>query len=403
MGTSLTVIERAAVAFGDSFQEKQLKSLVEESKEIVAITNEAGYQQCHAARMKLKNQRIAITKTGKDVRDDANAFSKAVIALEKRFLEITTPEEERLQAIQDAHDAKIEAEKAAKAEAEARRIAFIQDRIADLVAIPSSLVGKTSDLIAIDLSDLALIHPEEWAQEFLPIANDALAKTTSALQLMHAGTLAQEQAKAAEEARAKAEREELAKLRAEQEERNRQEILQRAEAERVAKAQREAEEAAAKAVREAEAEKLAAERAEFERERQAQIEADRYAQAVSDAKAAEVRAEQQAEAKLLQYQRDELARQQEAIEAQRKASEPTPAPTNTTAGLASASANEGIGETPALSQRETLQSAPMTITSQNIASFRASIDDLLDCLFEDDLQKVLEFVDKLVEKMEIAA
>jgi len=70
--------------------------------------------------------------------------------------------------------------------------------------------------------------------------------------------------------------------------------------------------------------------------------------------------------------------EQEAIEAQRKASEPTPATTNTTAGLASASANEGIGETPALSQRETLQSASVVLSDKAVAdaSARAFVDSI---------------------------
>ena len=41
--------------------------------------------------------------------------------------------------------------------------------------------------------------------------------------------------------------------------------------------------------------------------------------------------------------------------------------------------------------------------SSDLFNYRAMIDGMLDCLFEDDLQKVLEFVGKIVEKMEIAA
>ena len=467
--TTLTVIERASVALGSSKKAEELTALALQSKSITTITNKAGYDECHSARMALKNERVSIAKLGKDARDDATKFSKAVIEEEKRLIGIIEPEETRLQAIQDAHDAKIEAEKAAKAEAEANRIARIQQRIAEIISLPGLKAGMLSGYIDDAFVRLQEAEPEKWADEFLPMALDAKTRSLQALATMRDGAIAQEQAKAAEEARVKAEREELAKLRAEQEERNRQEALQRAEAEKVAKAQRESEEAAAKAVREAEAVKLAAERAEFERqnkiqadEREAEdsliasfhanakrIEGDtvpyiekaiayfesgakdfdndkrqRVIAAIAQAREymqirlaaareaedrrlsdARVRAEQQAEAKRLQDQRDELARQQEAIEAQRKASEPTPATTNTTAGLASASANEGTGETPALSQRETPQGAPMPIMETNVmaSNYRSRIDDLLDCLLPNELQTVLEFVGKLVEKMEIAA
>jgi hypothetical protein len=316
--TALTVIERASLALGASDKAKELMALAQSSKAIVTITNPASYQECHAARMTLKNERVAISKLGKEARDDATKFSKAVIAEEARLIGLIEPEETRLQAIQDAHDAKAEAEKAAKAQVEANRIAEIQRKIAAIVAFPSTLQGSTAAEIEM-ATKVFISQPavESWAMEFSTIASNHFESAINTLSLMLTGAEAQEKAKAEEEARIQAERAELARLRAEQEERNRQEAAQRAEAEKVAATQRAAE-----------AEKLASDRAEFERQRQAQIEADRAAQAARDAEDARVRAEQQAEAKLLQRQRDELARQQEAIEAQRKAAELAPAATN---------------------------------------------------------------------------
>ncbi len=316
--TALTVIERASVALGSSKKAEELTALALQSRSITAITNTAGYDECHSARMALKNERVSIAKLGKDARDDATKFSKAVIEEEKRLIGIIQPEETRLQAIQDAHDAKMEAEKAAKAQAEANRIAEIQRKIAAIVAFPSTLQGSTAAEIEMAMK-VFISQPavENWAMEFSTIASSYFEAAVNTLSLMRAGAEAQEKAKAEEEARIQAEREELARLRAEQEERNRQEAAQHAEAEKVAATQRAAE-----------AEKLAAERAEFERQRQAQIEADRATQAARDAEDARVRAEQQAEAKRLQDQRDELARQQDAIEAQRKAAELATAATN---------------------------------------------------------------------------
>jgi len=132
----------------------------------------------------------------------------------------------------------------------------------------------------------------------------------------------------------------------------------------------------------------------------------------------------EAEAKRLEAEREKIRgeeevkaaakvkAEQEAIEAQRKASEPTPATTNM--GAAAGGSQPVDASTEPASSTCTVQSsgqisaervAPMPITSQNIASFnyRSRIDDLLDCLLPNELQTVLEFVGKLVEKMEIAA
>ena len=265
--TALTVIERASLALGSSGKAKELMIMAQSSKAIVAITNPASYQECHAARMALKNERIAIAKQGKEARDDATKFSKAVIAEEARLIGLIEPEETRLQAIQDAHDAKIESEKAAKVEAEANRIAEIQRKISTIVAFPSTLQGSTAAEIEM-AAKVFISQPavENWAMEFSTIASSHFEATVNTLSLMRAGAEAQEKAKAEEEARIQAEREELVRLRAEQEERNRQEAAQRAEAERIAKAQREADERQTKALRDAEEARIAEDRARLDAE-----------------------------------------------------------------------------------------------------------------------------------------
>src|SRR3954468_24680793 len=129
--TALTVQQRASIALGASEHEKKLRELAKQSTEITVITNPAGYQQLHAARMVLKNERVALEKLGKSARDDATKFSKAVIEEEKRLIAIIEPEEKRLQGIQDEHDSRIERERMAKIEAEQKRVAEIQSRIND--------------------------------------------------------------------------------------------------------------------------------------------------------------------------------------------------------------------------------------------------------------------------------
>ncbi|MCT9071221.1 hypothetical protein N6G06_07570 [Cupriavidus gilardii] len=79
MSTELTLPQRAAVALGSAEHETKLKELAIKHADIVDIKNSAGRDQCHAAMMTLANARVAITKAGKEARDDATKFSKAVI------------------------------------------------------------------------------------------------------------------------------------------------------------------------------------------------------------------------------------------------------------------------------------------------------------------------------------
>ena len=76
----LTMPERAAVALGTAEHEKTLIELSKKYADIVEIKNPAGREQTHGAYMMLKNARVSIEKAGKDARDDATKFSKAVIA-----------------------------------------------------------------------------------------------------------------------------------------------------------------------------------------------------------------------------------------------------------------------------------------------------------------------------------
>lgn len=126
MSQELTLVERAeqSLAFADT--KEKLAELAKQSERIVEITNSAGREECHAARMRLKNMRIEIGKRGKEARDDATKFSKAVIAKENELVAIIEPEESRLQGLQDAWDAERERERQAKIEAERQRLAEIE-------------------------------------------------------------------------------------------------------------------------------------------------------------------------------------------------------------------------------------------------------------------------------------
>jgi len=69
--------------------------------EVAAIGADRPLKEIKAARLKLRDVRIGITKKGKEMRDEANQFSKAVIAKEKELVAILEPQEARLQGIED--------------------------------------------------------------------------------------------------------------------------------------------------------------------------------------------------------------------------------------------------------------------------------------------------------------
>lgn len=274
--TALTVSQRAAMALGAADHEVKLIALARSSAGIVGITNSAGYQECHAARMALKNTRLEITKRGKGAREDATAYSKAIIAEEGRLIGIIEPEEQRLQKIQDAHDARVAAEKAAKEAAEKARKAAHEARITALRDyVLSAAECKASACVDALISRLQL-DPlegyEEYAKEAIQVRDTVFEKLTAA------------------SIRLKAAEDERARIQAEQAEITRQQAIRQAELDRVAAEQA----AAAKLAAEAKARQDAAD-AEARRQ-----------QAVLD-KAASDKLE--AERKALADERAELDRQ----------------------------------------------------------------------------------------------
>src|SRR5580698_3744407 len=112
--SSLPPEQRASQLLKFDENKPKLTALAKQSERIVEITNAAGREECHRAYMVLKTTRVAIAKDGKEARDDANKFAKAVIAKEKELIDIIQPEEERLQLIRDEWDNRIERERLAR-------------------------------------------------------------------------------------------------------------------------------------------------------------------------------------------------------------------------------------------------------------------------------------------------
>jgi hypothetical protein len=282
--TALTPIERAKVALNSPEHEKKLAELAKASVSITAITNAAGYTQCHSARMALKAMRVTIEKTGKEARSDATAFSKAVIAEEARLVAIISPEETRLEKIQKEWDDAREAERQAKIAAEKARIDAIHTRIDDIRQYPLDVVGKPSaeiELVLKTVVDLAI--DESNFAELKQQAEGAKATTLIRLRAAHTNAVSMEAEQArlaaeraenervrlANEAAAKAERERIAEAQRLENESLARERERIAEEERIAKETRDRE-AAEHRVRLAEQERVAKAARDAEEQRQAE-------------------------------------------------------------------------------------------------------------------------------------
>lgn len=338
----LTVIERASSVLKFDETKAALLPLVEASARIVSITNGAGYQEAQSARMKLRNTRVEIEKLGKAAREDATAFSKAVIAKEKELVGVISPEEDRLQSLQDEWDTAIARERAAKAETERLRVFAIRQHIDAIRAMPLRAVGVASATIAEllqSVSEPLTFDAQEFTAEARAAQADALTALTAALEVAKADEERREQERKDREAEAQRiaeERAELARLRAEQESRAAEErariaaereaeekrqldaLLARIEADNKAAAEREATAAAERdrlaeelrmqraAEEQARAERMAAEAAERAIRQKADDdlrELQRKQQAAIDARIAELAA-QKAEQERIARQRE---------------------------------------------------------------------------------------------------
>lgn len=296
---ALTLPQRAAVALGEAANMAKLRELAAQSAGILAVTNPDGREEAHRAGMVLRTTRTNITNTGKAAREDAVAFGKAVIAMEKDLIAIIEPEETRVLALRDAFDEKLAAEKAAKIAAERARTDAIQADIQAIRDTPNKMVLKGSaDLAAAIEAMRAIEVSAERFAEFIEAAQAAIDEADHALVQMHGSKVGAElaaaeaeQARIAEAARIEAARIENERVAAEN---------ARAAAELAAERKRMADEEAARLAAAAEVQKRIDADAKAARDEQAKVAAETKrqleAQQAAIAEAQRKLAEQQAAA-----------------------------------------------------------------------------------------------------------
>lgn len=120
-----------------------LQKLVQEANaiEVTDVSDPEQIKVSKKKRLELRDARVSITKRGKELRESALTFQKAVIAKEKEIVGIVEPAEERLQAFED---------EAAIAEEKKRRVALLPARKAKLDEIKDDLTVSDDEIIGMD-------------------------------------------------------------------------------------------------------------------------------------------------------------------------------------------------------------------------------------------------------------
>jgi len=251
-----------------------------------------GLAAAREARAEVRGYRVALEKLRVEIKAPALERTRLIDAEAKRITAELLAIEEPIDAAIKAEETRKAEEKAAKERAEAARVAAIQARIAAIRHCYTAAVNKTAAEIRRDIEDLEemKLAPDDFA-ELMPEAKAAQEETHTAMREL----LDKQQAHEAEQARIIAEREELARLRKEDEERKAEE--RRIEAEAKAKADEEA--AEIRKAQEAEADRIAAAQQELdERQRKIDEEEKRQArEAEAKAKAAQDEADAKTKAK----------------------------------------------------------------------------------------------------------
>lgn len=268
-----------------------------------------GMEAAKLARKIIREPRYEIEQVRKSAKAPLLAIGKRLDSEAARITAELLQIEEPIDRQIKAEEERKEREKQARIDAELKRVASIHERIAELRGNPSLTPTSGMELISDHIADLEGLAIDDSFAEFRQQAIDAKTGGLARLRELHAAAVAHE----AEQARVRAERQELARLRAEQDARDAAERDRRAAEDRArAEAERAAQEERDAAAR-TERERLAAERAENER------------------LAREARERNEAEERRIREAREQLERDQAAARAAR--TPPAEVPTTPAAAL----------------------------------------------------------------------
>ncbi len=244
------------------------------------VATTKGMALAKEARAVVRGYRVALEKLRAELKAPVLERTRLIDAEAKRITAELLAIEEPIDRQIKTEEQRKEEEKAAKARAEAERVATIQARINAIRNRANAVASKSAAEIraALEQTHALDIAPLDFA-EFLPDAIKALDETLDTLKNLLIERVAFEE----EQARQRAEREELERLRAEEKARRDAEAAQQAEQARIAAEARKIEEARLKAERE----EIDRQRAELAEQQRQIEEAERQRQA---AQAPEVKA-----------------------------------------------------------------------------------------------------------------
>lgn len=297
--------------------EAALADLRQRYKDVVfEVATTKGMEIARKGRAEIRGYRTALEAKRVEIKAPALERCRLIDAEAKRITAELLALEEPIDALIKAEEQRKERERAEKERIEQERIKKIQDAIAGFASwVASCASNRAAAWIAREIERLEACVIDEKYGEFVEQAEAAKADALAKIQALHAAAVEQE----AEQARIKAEREELARLRAEQEKREREERArieterkQRDEEERQRRAKIEAEERAAR-------ERIEAQEREARAKRE---EEDRIAREKREAEEREARKRQAEEDARLKAERDRIEAERREVEArERKARE----------------------------------------------------------------------------------
>lgn len=221
------------------------------------VTTTDGMVAAKSGRSEVRGYRTSLEKMRKDIKAPALKKCQLIDSEARRITEELLTLEKPIDSQIKTHEAKLEADRQDKIETELRGVEDIQSRIESIRehAAAALQVGITKTNIEQSITDIEAITIDESFGEFADQAQDAKEGTLAKLRELLSAAVERE----AEATRIQAEREELAKLRAEQDKRIAEEQTKHEAAEAKAREKREAE--------------TKAERDKLEKQRKAQTEA----------------------------------------------------------------------------------------------------------------------------------